>query len=56
MGVNIKIENLSLNANQSNINNSLYRHRRLVSKRQMVDLSKVNCFRNKNLVVPIFKL
>ena len=36
--------------------NLLFGYERLIFKRQMSDIFKVNCFCNKNLVVPIFKL
>ena len=56
MGINNRIENLSLNTNQSERRHLLSGYERLVSKRQMGDIFKVNCFSNKNLFVPIFKL
>ena len=56
MGINKRIENLSLNANQFGRRDLLSGYERLISKRQMGDIFKVNCFGNKNLVVPIFKL
>ena len=56
MGINKRVENLSLNANQFERRNLLSGYERLVSKRQMGDIFKVNCFSNKNLAVPIFEL
>ena len=56
MGINKRIENLSLNANEFERRDLLSGYERLVSKRQMGDIFKVNCFSNKNLLVPIFKL
>ncbi len=56
MGINNRIESLSLNANQFEKRDLLSGYERLISKRQMGDIFKVNCFSNKNLVVPIFKL
>ena len=56
MGINKRVENLSLNANQFERRDLLSGYERLVSKRQMGDIFKVNCFSNKNLAVPIFKL
>ena len=56
MGINKRIENLSLNANEFERRDLLSGYERLVSKRQMGDIFKVNCFSNKNLAVPIFKL
>ena len=56
MGINKRIENLSLNANEFERRDLLSGYERLVSKRQMGDIFKVNCFSDKNLFVPIFKL
>ena len=56
MGINKRIENLSLYANEFERRDLLSGYERLVSKRQMGDIFKVNCFSNKNLLVPIFKL
>ena len=56
MGINKRIENLSLHANRFERRDLLSGYERLISKRQMGDIFKVNCFSNKNLVVPIFKL
>ena len=56
MGINKRVENLSLNANQFERRDLLSGYERLVSKRQMGDIFKVNCFSNRNLEVPIFKL
>ena len=54
MGINKRIENLSLNANEFERRDLLSGYERLVSKRQMGDIFKVNCFSDKNLFVPIF--
>ena len=54
MGINKRIENLSLNANEFERRDLLSGYERLVSKRQMGDIFKVICFSDKNLVVPIF--
>ncbi|MDA9755321.1 hypothetical protein N9U96_00575 [bacterium] len=56
MGINKRIENLSLNANEFERRDLISGYERLVSKRQMGDIFKVNCFSEKNLFVPIFKL
>lgn len=56
MGINERVENLSLSATQFEKRDLLAGYERLISKRQMGEIFKVNCFSNKNLVVPIFKL
>ena len=49
-------DNFITNKNEFERRDLLSGYERLVSKRQMGDIFKVNCFSDKNLFVPIFKL
>ena len=56
MGINNRIENLSLKSTILERRELMSGYERLISKRQMGEIFKVNCFAKKNVVVPIFKV